>query len=323
MAEATQTHREQSSSRHFTRADWAAVARRVAKEVKRDHLLLLSGGIAFYAFVAIFPALIAALAVYGLLSDPAAVEEQINSLATALPGAPDQAGSAQQLIAQWMQQAALEDSGALTFGLIASIGGALFTASVGVAGIMEGINAAYETTDDRPFLRKRGLALLLTFGGVAFVVVSVGLIAVVPAVLRFVGYGGTGTTVVSVARWPLLALAVMGALAVLYHVAPDRRMPRFRWASWGSVIATGCWLLVSGGFSLYVSTFGGGNSYRATYGALAGVVVLLFWLALSALSVLLGAEINSEVERQTRIRSANAGSTSMVRRDELLADTGW
>jgi membrane protein len=323
MAEATMTHRNPASSRHFSRADWAAVVRRVVGDVKRDHLLLLSGGIAFYAFVAIFPALIAALAVYGLLSDPAMVEEQVNALAAGLPGAPDQAGSAQQLIAQWMQQAAQEDSNALTLGLVVSIGGALWTASVGVGGIMEGINAAYETTDDRPFVRRRGLAVLLTLGGIVFVVTSVGLIAVVPAVLRFVGYGGTGQTLVSVARWPLLAVGVIGALAVLYHVAPDRTMPRFRWVTWGSGIATGLWLAVSGGFSLYVANFGGGNSYRATYGALAGVIVLLFWLFLSALAILLGAEINSEIERQKRIRRANAGPMSMSRRDTLLSDTGW
>jgi membrane protein len=119
----------------------------------------------------------------------------------------------------------------------------------------------------------------------------------------------------------LLAVAIMAALAVVYRVGPDRETSKTRWRSPGALVATVLFLLISGGFSLYVSSLGGGGSYEATYGALAGVVVLLFWLFLSAFAILLGAEVNNELERQAKLENSTAGSMSMTRKDAYLADT--
>lgn len=299
----------------LSKGAWKAIAKRVVGEIKRDHLTLLAGGISFYAFIAIFPALAAALLVYGLIADPQQVQQQVLSFAGALPG------EVTDIIERFLNAPARSDDGALTGGLVLAIGGALWTASAGVAGLVEGINAAYNEVDERPFLKKRGLALLLTFGAIAFIAVAVGLIAVLPIALQYVGLAETGKTLLNVLRWPFLALAIMAAVAILYRVGPDRESPTTRWRSTGAIAATILFLVISGGFSLYVSSFGGANSYQATYGALAGVVILLFWLFLSAFAILLGAEINAEIEHQRAIDRRAAGSTAIGRKDPYLADT--
>lgn len=295
---------------------WRAVLRRVLAEVRGDHLLLLSGGIAFYGFIAVFPAMAAALLLYGLVADPQQVEQQVLTFASALP--PD----IQDILEQFLQRPAGADRGALSRGFAAAVAGALWTASAGMAGMVEGINAAYNEVDGRSFLKRRGLALVLTLGAVLFVATAVGLIAVVPVALQLVGLRGMSEVLISVLRWPLLAVALMAALAVLYRIGPDRDHPVTRWRNRGSIVATGLFLLVSWGFSHYVSAFGGADSYGRTYGALAGVVILLFWLFLSAFAVLLGAEVNAEIERQLADETADDGTLAIVRSDPSLVDTG-
>lgn len=306
--------------RRLTGADVKVVAKRVVAEIRGDHLTLLSGGIAFWGMVAVFPALLALITIYGLVADPVLVAEQIAAVASVLPGSADNPETLQGIIATAMRDAAAQDQGALTVSLFITIGGALWTASAGVAGLIEGVNAAYDEVDTRPYPKKRGLALLLTLGAIVFLSLAVSLIAVVPVVLRFVGLQGLGATLINLARWPVLAAMIMSSLAVIYRVGPDRDTPKTRWRSPGALVATMLFLLVSAGFSLYVTTFGGRDSYAATYGALAGVIVLLFWLFLSAFAILLGAEVNNELERLQR--GADAGSTRIGRRDPYLADTG-
>lgn len=300
-------------------ADVKVVAKRVVAEIRGDHLTLLSGGIAFWGMVAVFPALLALITIYGLIADPALVAEQIAAVAQVLPGEADEPETLQGILAMAMSDAANQDQSALTASLVITIAGALWTASAGVAGLIEGVNAAYNEVDTRPYLRKRGLALLLTLGAIVFLSLAVSLIAVVPVVLRFVGLQGAGATLISLARWPVLAVMIMASLAVIYRVGPDRDTPKTRWRSPGALVATMLFLLVSSGFSLYVTTFGGRDSYAATYGALAGVIVLLFWLFLSAFAILLGAEVNNELERLAR---PEGGSLAVGRSDPYLAETG-
>lgn len=302
--------------RPISRAGWKMVAKRVLREIRVDHVPLLSAGVAFYAFVSLFPALIAALAIYGLVADPTQVREQVTSYASALPGSPDEPSTALGIVTSGLEAAAAVAGDALTFTFAVTIVGALWTASSGVAGLVEGINAAYDVVDDRPFAKRRARAFALTFGAVLFVTLAVGLIAVAPAVMQAVGLGGVGRLLVNLARWPALALSIMVALAVLYRYGPDRDRPKTRWRSPGAFLATGLFLLVSGIFSLYVSSVG---SFDATYGALAGVIVLLFWLYLSALAVLLGAELNHEVERQRLLEASEvAGSRTIGQPDPFM-----
>ena len=292
---------------------WKDVALRVKEQVKDDNVPLLAAGIAFYAMLALFPALIALVMLYGLISSPQEVEQQVQSFAGALPQ-----GAADLITGQLSNLAGAEDSN-LSVGLAVSLAVALYSASGGIAGMIKGINTAYDEKETRGFLKVRGLALLLTFAAIVFLVLALGLVAALPVVLDGIGLGGVAQTAISILRWPVLALVVAAGLAVLYRYAPDRDHPRVQWVSWGAVAATVLWLIGSGLFSLYVNNFA---SYGETYGAqMAGVIVLLLWLFLTGFVVLLGAEVNSELERQTREDTTRGPDEPMGVRRAHAADT--
>lgn len=290
---------------------WWQITRRAVKESSDDNVPMLAGGVAFFAFLAVFPALIAAITIYGLIADPGQVAEQVQQLAAALPQ------DAQPIIVDQLQAVVSSSTGALGFGLVVSLLAALWSASSGTSNLMKAVNLAYDERETRGFFKTRGIALLLTLGAIVFVLVTLTLVAVVPPVLEALQLGLIGTVIAQIVRWALLILLVIGALAVVYRLAPDRDAPKIRWVSIGSVVAAALWILGSLGFSLYVNNFG---SYNKTYGALAGVVVLLLWLYLTSYIVLLGAEINAESERQTARDTTRGEPTPMGQRRAVAAD---
>lgn len=292
-------------------AGWWQILRRGVAESGRDNVAMMAGGVAFFAFLAAFPALIATVTVYGLVADPARVDEQVGSLAGALPR------SAQPLLTEQLAALTSSAGGALSLGLVVSLLAAVWSASSGTANLMQAVNLAYDEQEGRGFLRLRGTALLLTLCAIVFVLVSLALVAVVPALIERWPLGVLGTVVAQVARWGLLVGLVTVALAVIYRIAPDRDAPRMRWASPGALLATALWVAGSALFSLYVNNLG---SYDATYGALAGVVVLMLWLYLTSYVVLLGAEINAESERQTRVDTTRGEPEPMGSRGAAAAD---
>ena len=266
---------------------WWNVIKRTFAELKNDHVPIVSAGVAFYGFLALFPGLIALFIVYGLLADSGIVQRQISELAGAV--SPD--------VAALLNEPSRHNASGqgLTLRLVASLLGLLWAASAGVNGLIDGINIAYDQPNRRPFVRKRGLALLLTLGGIVFVTLAIGLIAVLPIVLETLGLGPIATIIANLIRWPLLALLALFGLGVLYKVAPERDDPHFRWVTPGAVAATASWLIGSSLFSFYVNNVA---RYGRTYGALGGVVVLMLWLWLSAFAVLFGAEMNALIESQ-------------------------
>lgn len=269
---------------------WKQIGRRVIDNLKRDHVSLLAAGVAFKGLLALFPAMVAAISIWGLATSPDQAAQQLKDLTTALP---DEAG---QLIGTQLEAIATSESGTLSIAAAVSILIALWAASSGVAGLIEGCNAAYSEVDDRGFVKKRALALLFMFGAIVFIAVTFTIIAVVPVVLGTVGLGGPAEVAIRILQWPLLAVLMLGALATVYRYAPDRADPQLRWTSWGAAIATVLWLLASAGFAVYVQFFG---DFDETYGTFAGIVILMLWLYLTSFVVLLGAEINAESERQT------------------------
>ena len=291
---------------------WFAVLKRVKAEVKEDNVTLLAAGVAFYAILAIFPAIIAVVTVYGMVADPAQVESQVGELAKSLPSGAD------QLLTEQLESVTQAGRQSLSIGLAVSLLAVLWSASSGVQGLVKGLNLVYDEQETRGFLKLRGLSLLLTLGAILTAVIAIALIAVFPALIDDLGLGKTGELAASIARWVVLALLVLVAVAVVYRYAPDRANPRWRWVSWGAVVALVLWLLGSIGFSWYVDNFG---KYNQTYGALAAVIILLLWLFLSAFVVLLGAEIDAEIERQTARDTTTGPERPMGRRDAEVADT--
>jgi membrane protein len=308
---AQQPGREADTPVQIPPRGWWQVTRRAFAESKADHVPMLAAGVAFFAFLAVFPALIAGLTLYGLVADPGQVAEQVEALAGALPR------DAQPLITDQLAALVASSDGALGIGLAVSLLAALWSASSGTGNLMQAINLAYDEDETRGFVKLRGTALLLTLGAIVFVLLALALVAVVPALLDAVPLGPVATALAQVVRWVLLVAVVIVALAVVYRLAPDRDAPRVRWASTGAVVATVLWIAGSVAFSLYVDNFG---SYNRTYGALAGVVVLLLWLYLTSYVVLLGAEINAEAERQTERDTTRGPSAPMGERHAVAAD---
>ncbi len=291
---------------------WKEVLQRVASELKEDHVSLLAAGVAFKALLALFPALIAAVSLWGLLADPETITEQIAGLVGQLP---DQAAG---IVEDQLTQVAGTSTGALSGTLVFSILLAFVSASGGMVGLMQGCAVAYNEVDERSFVQKRGLALAFTVGGVAFLLLTLGLIAVLPVAVGALGLGSTVELLVRIAQWPLLALMAIIVIALVYRYAPDRNEPQLRWVTGGAILATGLWLLASVGFSIYVQVAG---NFAETYGALAGGIVLMLWLYLTAFAILVGAEFNAESERQTVVDTTVGEDRPMGQRGAIVADT--
>jgi membrane protein len=290
---------------------WVQVVKRGFKEAKVDQVPLLSAGVAFYAFLALFPALIAIVSLYGIFADPTTIAVQIESLGQALPEA------ARQLIVDQVNQLAARRR-ALSIGAFIGIVIALFSASGGMQNLVSAVNTAYDEDEKRNFVKKRLRALVWTFGAIIFMVIMLAIVAVLPPVLEQLFGSGAIRWVIQILGYIVLFLIVTAALAILYRYAPDRDAPKMKWVSIGALVATLIWLLASIGFSIYTTTFG---NYAKTYGTFAGIVILLFWLWLTSYAILLGAEINAETEQQTIVDTTKGPPEPLGERGAVKADS--
>jgi membrane protein len=304
--------REATTPTQIPRPGWRDIALRIKNEISKDNIDMVAAGVALYALLAIFPALIALISLYGWFADPMQVEQQASSFAGVMP--PD----VQSMLTTQMKDIASGANGTLGLGAIAGFLFTLWSASKGMKALFTALNIAYDEEEKRGFFKLNALAILLTLGALVFGIVAFTLIAVLPALLGQLGLEAVARVAVSLLRWPLLAAVVMVALAVLYRYGPSRSHPKWTWVSWGAVIATVLWLITSILFSVYVSNFA---SYNETYGSLGAVVVFLMWLYLSAFMVLLGAEFNSELEHQTTRDTTTGEAKPMGQRGAQKADT--
>ncbi|MCM5704984.1 YihY/virulence factor BrkB family protein [Larsenimonas salina] len=273
---------------------------------------MVAASIAFYGLLAIFPAIAALISLWGLISDPAAVQNQIDAMSGFVP---------QEAVAIVSQQALKVSSNPQTGMSLTAIGGLLFTfysASKGVRGFMAGLNIMYGESEHRGLIRQTLTNVILTMALVASTIVTLGALALVPLVLHFLPIHGAIEWIVLSLRWPLLLMLVMFSLALLYRFAPDRRSARWQWLTPGALAATILWLVGSIGFSVYVRNF---SNYNETYGSLGAVVILLMWFWLSAYIVLLGAGINREFERETREDTTVGEDRPLGERNAFAADT--
>jgi membrane protein len=293
-------------------AGWLDVMWRVWGEISEANIFLISGGVTYAILLALFPGLAAAVSVYGLFLDSSKVEQQVAALTGVLPE------QSRQLLADELHKLASAPSATLRWSAIVGLLLALWSASRGMSGFISALNIAYEESETRGFIRLNLLAIGLTIGLIIGGLFVVSLVALLPAFVGFIGLGGTTKWLLLIVQWPVLLLIMLMALAVLYRYAPDRTKAQWKWVSPGAFAATILWLIGSIGFSVYVANF---NSYDKTYGSLGGVVILLTWLYLSAFVVLLGAAINAQSEKQTRIDSTEGPPKPMGQRGAVVADT--
>jgi membrane protein len=284
------------------------VAVRVKRELDEDHGVLSAAGVAFFGFLSVIPALAAMVSILGLVTPPTEVAARADDLFGALPT------EARELLQAQLESVAGRTGSTLSLSLVVSVLLALWSASSGTGHLIEAVNVAYDEHDDRGFVRSKLLALGFTLGAIVFVVFALGGLAALPAVLDALGLPGW----LQVVYWPILLAGFMAGLAVLYRYAPDRDEPEWRWVSWGSVIAVALWLVASIGFRVYAANFA---SYDESYGSLGAVVVLLLWLLITALAVLVGAEVNAELEHQTAHDTTEGPDRPMGRRNAEMADT--
>ncbi len=260
-----------------------ARAKAIWARMKRDNVSMLAAAVAFWGMLAVVPALVALVSLYGLVADPADIQRQVGDSLDALPD------EAKALIVSQLQAVVSSSGAGLGVGVIVGLAVALWAASAGMRTLLLAVGVVYgDQSGERGFVAERGLSLLLTLGAIAFVALSIFVIAVVPSWIASTGLGLDGRILVWILRWPALGLAMVVGIGVLYRVGPKHR-PASRLFSPGAVTAAVLWVVVSVGFSFYASSFG---SYNETYGSLGAVVVLLLWLQLSAMAVLVGAEVN-------------------------------
>ena len=294
------------------RRGWKEVLFRVKDEVSADNLSIVAAGVAFFGLLAIFPGITALVTLYGLLTDPGQVEQQLAPLRELLPE------NAFEILAQQTRQVASKAGGSLSLGLVFSLALAIWSTNAGTKSIITALNISYEEHEKRGFFSLNFWSLAFTVGGIVFLILALTMIAAVPAALAIFGdEGSLMQTVLLALRWVVMALLMMLALAVLYRYAPSRRAARMQWVSVGAFAATIAWLAASIGFSLYVRNFG---SYDKTFGSLGAVVVLLMWFYISAYVVCIGAELNAELERQTSRDSTIGPEKPIGQRGAVVAD---
>ena len=257
--------------------------------INRDRILANAAGVVFYGLLAIFPAITALVSSYGLFADPSTISDNLRSLALLLPG--DSFTIVQDEITRVVAKASSSLSLAFGFGLLLAI----WSANAGVKAVLDALNVAYEVDEKRGLIHLNLVSLAFTVAGLAAVLVMVGAVIGVPLALQHLGLDDSARQLVQIGRWPVLGLALLVALLALYGFGPSRPTPKLRWLVIGAVFAIVLWLIGSALLSWYLSNFA---NYTATYGSLGAAIGLMTWMWLSAIIVLVGAELNSEIERQ-------------------------
>lgn len=291
---------------------WKDILLRVKEETKQDNVPLLGAGVAFYALLALVPALVAIVSIYGLVASPADVQNQIDNSLSAAPT------EVQNLLQEQLNGIVQTSRGGLGIGAVIGIVLALWSASSGMKHLISAINAAYDEDETRGFVKLRGTAVVMTVGAMIGLVVAFGVIAILPPVMRAAGVGSVGQLVVSILRWPILGGLMLLGVSALYRHAPDRDDPKWRWVGPGSAFAVIGFLVASGLFSVYTSNFA---SFGETYGSLGSIIVVMLWLMISATVIIIGAEINAETERQTEVDTTEGEPEPSEQREADVADT--
>jgi membrane protein len=303
------------TARHPTEipaAGWRDILLRVWQKIGQDNASLVAAGIALNTLLAVFPALGVAVLIYGLFSSPAGVAADMKPFFEILPS------DAAKLLQDQLQSLVSPAHVKLGLGAVVSALLAFWSARQGIVALMTATNIAYYERERRGFFTQVAISLAFTVSAVIAFFVMLVLGVAVPLVIRVLPLGPAAAASILVFRWVLLWLFSIGALAVVYRYAPDRRSAKWRWVTWGSAVAATLWLSGSVLFELYVKNF---SSYGVTYGALGGVIVLIMWFYLGGYAVVLGAEINAEMEHQTAVDTTEGLPKPMGRRGAFVADT--
>jgi len=280
--------------------------------MQSDRLLSIAGGVSFFVLLAIFPAITALVSAYGLLFNPSTIADELSLLNDVVPG------NVLAIVHEQASRIAANSGRALSIGIVVGILVSLWSAMSGVKAMIDALNVIYEQKESRSFIKLNLIALVFTLAGFAAFLLAIAAIVVLPLILSPIGLGSLAETLTRIARWPVLLIVLLIGLAALYRYGPDRRAARWQWVSVGSVFAAVTWIVVSFLFSWYLTSFA---NYNATYGSLGAVIGLMVWLWISTIVVLLGAELNAEIEHQTACDSTIGAEKPLGARGAVMADT--
>jgi membrane protein len=298
---------------HIPWRGWKDILIRTYHEIQADRLLSLAAGVVFYSLVALFPAIAAGVSVYAFFSDAVSITNHLSLAADVVPGA------SLDMLREEITRIATRSDGKLTFGFLIGFGIALWSANAGMKAIFDALNIIYDEEEKRGIVWLNVVSLFFTLCAIGGMLIALSAVVVFPLALAALGYSSLDAPwMIGVLRWPLMFVMVIVALAILYRYGPSRRIAKWRWLSVGSIFAAVAWLAVSVLFSWYLGNFA---NYNATYGALGAVVGLMMWMWLSTIVVLVGAELNSEIEHQTAIDSTVGSAKPLGARGAVVADT--
>jgi membrane protein len=303
--------REAETPEQIPARGWQDILWRMLWSIAADRILSTSGGVAFFALLAVFPGIAAIVSLYGLFADASTIGGHLTLLSGILPG------GVLALIGDQITLIARQGNETLGAAFAAGLLVALISANSGVAALFDALNVVYDEKEKRSLVRFYATTFLFTLAGIAFVIMAISAVVVLPLVLKFVGSATTTERLVGILRWPILLVTLVVSLAFVYRYGPSRRDARWRWVTWGSIVAALLWIAASMLFSWYVATF---DSYNKTYGSLGAGVGFMIWLWISAVIVLLGGELNAEMEHQTARDTTQGAPKPLGSRGAMMAD---
>ena len=274
--------------------------------------MAVAAGVTFYALLALFPSLVALVSLYGLTADPGTLGEHLRSFAGVAPqGVLD-------FVGEQVTRIVSKSDGALGFAFLFGLVTAIWSANAGAKAMFDALNVVYEEREKRSFVMLNFQSLAFTIGAVAFLLIAFNAVVVLPIALDYVWLGGVAETLISLGRWPVLFGCVVAGLTLLYRFGPSRRSPKWRWAAPGSLVAASAWIAGSIAFSWYAQNL---TNFEKTDGSLGAAIGFMLWMWMSVIVVLLGGELNAEMEHQTAVDTTRGRDRPMGERHARMADT--
>jgi membrane protein len=294
------------------RLGWRDIAWRLYGRINEDRVMLVAAGATFYLLLALFPALAAFVSLYGLIADPATIAGHLDALRGIMPeGGLD-------LIGGQLNEFARQSPDSMGISFLIAFAIAFWSANNGIKTLFEALNIAYREREKRSFIRLNLLAFTFTLATMVVAATLIALIGILPALLALLPVDETTDLVLRYARWPVLLVIAALGIAILYRFGPSRARARWRWVSWGGLLACTVWLATSAGFSIYLQGFA---DYNATYGSLGAAIGFMMWTWISVIVLLLGAQLNAEIEHQTGVDTTTGKEMPMGMRGATMADT--
>jgi membrane protein len=273
---------------------WKTVLKRTGAGFLQDRIMAEAASITFFVLLALFPAIAALISVYGLFTDPTQIGAQLAALSGVIPG------DGMQIIQGQISALTAKGQGTLGFAALISLLVSLWSANNGIKSLIGGLNVVYHEHEKRSFVKLTLVAFAFTIGTIIFAIIALFAVVLIPIILNFVGLGFATATLINLLRWPAMFVVVAVVLAFVYRYGPSRNWARWQWVSWGGAAAAFFWIAVSLLFSFYVANFA---NYNKTYGSLGAVIGFMTWIWISSIIVLMGAELNAELEQQTEMDS--------------------